>query len=94
MDSVGTVPASLLTYAAALALQPDLIINAGTAGGFQVLHYFLSSHLVEFLCYHPLYDAVNTSVDASNLMLRGLWESDFLRNWVFPRVLHCSWHFV
>lgn len=45
---MGTVPASLLTYAAALALQPDLIINAGTAGGFQVLHYFLSSHLVDF----------------------------------------------
>jgi 5'-methylthioadenosine nucleosidase len=33
---VGTVPSSLLTYAAAVALQPDLIINAGTAGGFQV----------------------------------------------------------
>jgi 5'-methylthioadenosine nucleosidase len=35
VDSVGTVPSSLLTYAAAVALQPDLIINAGTAGGFQ-----------------------------------------------------------
>ncbi|KAG0614754.1 hypothetical protein M758_6G201600 [Ceratodon purpureus] len=35
VDSVGTVPASLLTYAAGVALQPDLIINAGTAGGFQ-----------------------------------------------------------
>lgn len=41
VDSVGTVPNSLLTYAAGAALQPDLIINAGTAGGFQVLHYFL-----------------------------------------------------
>lgn len=35
VDSVGTVPSSLLTYAAAAALRPDLIINAGTAGGFQ-----------------------------------------------------------
>nr|XP_043626728.1 5'-methylthioadenosine/S-adenosylhomocysteine nucleosidase-like [Erigeron canadensis] len=35
VDSVGTVSASLVTYAAIQALQPDLIINAGTAGGFK-----------------------------------------------------------
>lgn len=36
VDSVGTVSASLVTYASILALQPDLVINAGTAGGFKV----------------------------------------------------------
>ncbi|XP_073045709.1 5'-methylthioadenosine nucleosidase-like [Primulina eburnea] len=35
VDSVGTVSASLLTYASVQALQPDIIINAGTAGGFK-----------------------------------------------------------
>ncbi|KAL8188643.1 hypothetical protein R6Q57_029663 [Mikania cordata] len=35
VDSVGTVSASLVTYAAIQALHPDLIINAGTAGGFK-----------------------------------------------------------
>ncbi|KMZ67812.1 5'-methylthioadenosine/S-adenosylhomocysteine nucleosidase [Zostera marina] len=35
VDSVGTVSASLLTYASVQALKPDLIINAGTAGGFK-----------------------------------------------------------
>ncbi|PSS26003.1 5'-methylthioadenosine/S-adenosylhomocysteine nucleosidase [Actinidia chinensis var. chinensis] len=35
VDSVGTVSASLVTYASVQALQPDLIINAGTAGGFK-----------------------------------------------------------
>ncbi|KAK1419306.1 hypothetical protein QVD17_28471 [Tagetes erecta] len=35
VDSVGTVSASLVTYAAVQALKPDLIINAGTAGGFK-----------------------------------------------------------
>ncbi|XP_024367530.1 5'-methylthioadenosine/S-adenosylhomocysteine nucleosidase isoform X2 [Physcomitrium patens] len=35
VDSVGTVPCSLLTYASAVALRPNLLINAGTAGGFQ-----------------------------------------------------------
>ncbi|KAH9606418.1 hypothetical protein KSS87_015061 [Heliosperma pusillum] len=35
VDSVGTISASLVTYASVLALQPDLIINAGTAGGFK-----------------------------------------------------------
>lgn len=36
VDSVGTVSASLVTYASVQALQPDLIINAGTVGGFKV----------------------------------------------------------
>jgi len=36
VDSIGTIPSALATYAAILALQPDLIINAGTAGGFKV----------------------------------------------------------
>ncbi|XP_068639891.1 5'-methylthioadenosine/S-adenosylhomocysteine nucleosidase-like [Aristolochia californica] len=35
VDSVGTISASLITYASILALKPDLIINAGTAGGFK-----------------------------------------------------------
>ncbi|XP_039124604.1 5'-methylthioadenosine/S-adenosylhomocysteine nucleosidase-like [Dioscorea cayenensis subsp. rotundata] len=35
VDSVGTVSASLITYASIQALKPDLIINAGTAGGFR-----------------------------------------------------------
>lgn len=35
VDNVGTVPSSLLTYAAIQALHPDLIINMGTAGGFK-----------------------------------------------------------
>ncbi|KAL5788793.1 hypothetical protein ACOSP7_005742 [Xanthoceras sorbifolium] len=35
VDSVGTISSSLVTYAAIQALKPDLIINAGTAGGFK-----------------------------------------------------------
>ncbi|KAA0049722.1 hypothetical protein IC582_001467 [Cucumis melo] len=35
VDSVGTISASLVTYASIQALHPDLIINAGTAGGFK-----------------------------------------------------------
>jgi hypothetical protein len=36
VDSVGTVCAALTTMAAIQAVQPDLVINAGTAGGFKV----------------------------------------------------------
>ncbi|EOA17229.1 hypothetical protein CARUB_v10005503mg [Capsella rubella] len=36
IDSVGTVPASLITFASIQALQPDIIVNAGTCGGFKV----------------------------------------------------------
>lgn len=35
VDNVGTVPAALSTYLAINQLNPDLIINAGTAGGFK-----------------------------------------------------------
>ncbi|CAM8971786.1 unnamed protein product [Rhodiola kirilowii] len=35
VDSVGTISASLITYASIQAFKPDLIINAGTAGGFK-----------------------------------------------------------
>ncbi|KAJ8631546.1 hypothetical protein MRB53_024869 [Persea americana] len=35
VDCVGTISASLVTYASIQALKPDLIINAGTAGGFK-----------------------------------------------------------
>lgn len=35
VDLIGTVPASLATYVACQAFNPDLIISAGTAGGFK-----------------------------------------------------------
>ncbi|XP_020218764.1 5'-methylthioadenosine/S-adenosylhomocysteine nucleosidase 2 isoform X2 [Cajanus cajan] len=35
VDSIGTIPSALVTYAAIQTLQPDLIINVGTAGGFK-----------------------------------------------------------
>ncbi|XP_043713361.1 5'-methylthioadenosine nucleosidase-like isoform X2 [Telopea speciosissima] len=35
VDNVGTISASLVTYASIQALKPDLIVNAGTCGGFK-----------------------------------------------------------
>jgi len=40
VDSVGTISSALVTYASIQALHPDLIINAGTAGGFKVSTVF------------------------------------------------------
>ncbi|KAK3421043.1 hypothetical protein EUGRSUZ_G01750 [Eucalyptus grandis] len=34
VNNIGTIPAALVTYASIQALKPDLIINAGTAGGY------------------------------------------------------------
>ncbi|CAA0827693.1 5-methylthioadenosine/S-adenosylhomocysteine nucleosidase 1 [Striga hermonthica] len=50
IDNIGTVSASLVTYASIQALHPDLIINAGTAGGFKekgasIGDVFLASHV-------------------------------------------------
>ncbi|KAJ4962369.1 hypothetical protein NE237_022308 [Protea cynaroides] len=35
VDNVGTISGSLVTYASIEALKPDLVINAGTSGGFK-----------------------------------------------------------
>ena len=37
VDSVGTVPAALTAYQICEHLKPDLLINAGTAGGFKAM---------------------------------------------------------
>ena len=49
VDSVGTISSALVTYAAIQSFKPDLIINAGTAGGFKsrgatVGDIFIASH--------------------------------------------------
>ncbi|XP_031393464.1 5'-methylthioadenosine/S-adenosylhomocysteine nucleosidase 1-like isoform X3 [Punica granatum] len=50
VNNVGTISAALVTYASVTELKPDLIINAGTAGGFGskgacVGDVFLVSHI-------------------------------------------------
>ena len=50
-DNVGTVPASLCAYLAIQAFTPDLVISAGTAGGFKsqgasIGDIFLSSNII------------------------------------------------
>ncbi|XP_071690408.1 5'-methylthioadenosine/S-adenosylhomocysteine nucleosidase-like [Rutidosis leptorrhynchoides] len=53
VNSVGTVPASLVTFASIQALKPDLLINAGTAGGFKVRGACISDvFLVSDLAFH------------------------------------------
>ena len=37
VDSVGTVPAALTAYNICASLEPDVLINAGTAGGFKAM---------------------------------------------------------
>ncbi|KAI3738636.1 hypothetical protein L2E82_28682 [Cichorium intybus] len=53
INSVGTVPASLVTYASIQAIKPDLLINAGTAGGFKVKGACIFDvYLVSDLAFH------------------------------------------
>ncbi|KAH1109167.1 hypothetical protein GLYMA_04G006001v4 [Glycine max] len=51
VDSIGTIPSALATYAAVLALQPYLIINAGTAGGFKVATILSQAIVLELLVF-------------------------------------------
>ena len=37
VDIVGTVGGAVTTFAAVQALSPDLVINAGTCGGFRAM---------------------------------------------------------
>ncbi|EEF33136.1 5'-methylthioadenosine/S-adenosylhomocysteine nucleosidase [Ricinus communis] len=53
VDSVGTISASLVTYASIQALQPDLIINAGTSGGFKAKGASIGDvYLVSDVAFH------------------------------------------
>ncbi|EOA17803.1 hypothetical protein CARUB_v10006197mg [Capsella rubella] len=53
VESVGTVPASLVTYASIQAIRPDLIINAGTAGGFKAKGACISDvYVVSSVAFH------------------------------------------
>ncbi|KAL1801781.1 hypothetical protein ACET3Z_030428 [Daucus carota] len=68
VDNVGTVCASLITYASIQALQPDLIINAGTAGGFKAKGACIGDvFLVSEVAFHdrripiPLFDLYGVS---------------------------------
>lgn len=49
---MGTISASLVTYASIQAFRPDLIINAGTAGGFKVCVCLGLQTIFRFHCYN------------------------------------------
>lgn len=57
VDNVGTVPASLSTYLALLAFKPDVVISAGTAGGFKAQVHLgtATGHVVDVIkfCLSP-----------------------------------------
>ncbi|XP_038984848.1 5'-methylthioadenosine/S-adenosylhomocysteine nucleosidase-like isoform X2 [Phoenix dactylifera] len=53
VDSIGTISASLVSYASIQALKPDLIINAGTAGGFKAKGACVADvYLVSNVAFH------------------------------------------
>jgi 5'-methylthioadenosine nucleosidase len=51
VDNVGTVPAALTTFLAINQLSPDLVINAGTAGGFKKKGAAIGD---AFICTHMM----------------------------------------
>ncbi|MBC7385120.1 MAG: hypothetical protein H7301_03030 [Cryobacterium sp.] len=53
-DSIGSVPAGLLAYLGITHLQPDLVLNAGTCGGFHSLHHRISEVFIgtRFVAFH------------------------------------------
>ena len=51
VDNIGTVSAGLMSYLAIQAFKPDVVISAGTAGGFkssgaQIADVFVSSAMI------------------------------------------------
>ena len=86
VDNVATVPAALMTYLAIEKFEPDLVINAGTAGGIagrgcEIGNVYLSSGK---FCFHDrriplpgfdqygmgLYPSCDTSIIAKDLQLK------------------------
>ncbi|KAF2322799.1 hypothetical protein GH714_030923 [Hevea brasiliensis] len=73
VDSIGTVSASVVTYAAIQALQPDLIINAGTAGGFKAKGASIGDvYLVSDVAFHDRRIPIPVSFDLYGV---GLWQA-------------------
>lgn len=52
VDNVGTTPAALTTYLAIKKIDPDIIINAGTAGGFQAKGGRIGDIYISLYCMH------------------------------------------
>eukprot|EP01041_Mallomonas_annulata_P000161 gene161-272_t len=52
VDNVGTTPAALSTYLAIQKTNPDIIINAGTAGGFQAKGGRIGDIYISMYCMH------------------------------------------
>ena len=53
VDNVGTTPAALATYLTVTTLKPDLVITAGTAGGFQRQGGVIGDvYLASGICHH------------------------------------------
>lgn len=52
VDNVGTTPAALSVYLSVQKLRPDLIINAGTAGGFMSKGGKIGDIYVSLFCKH------------------------------------------
>ncbi|CAM8936699.1 unnamed protein product [Rhodiola kirilowii] len=78
VECVGTVPAALVTYASIQALKPDLIINAGTAGGFKARGACIGDvYLISNVAFHdrripiPVFDQYGVgsrpAISTSNL---------------------------
>lgn len=86
VDNVSTVPAALMTYLAIVTFAPDLVVNAGTAGGIagrgcEIGDVYLSSGK---FCFHDrriplpgfdqygmgLYPSYDTSLIAKDLQLK------------------------
>jgi hypothetical protein len=75
VDNVGTVPAAVATYATIDKLKPDLLINAGTSGGFKVRGNRLCPTFRAFCAFYPVEKSVFANHLASNC------------RWIFWRVL-------
>lgn len=79
VDNVGTVPASLSTYLAVLAFKPDIVISAGTSGGFKAQargswgrHEGNITHML--LCVRPPSHSRTLSWTRLRLSIQGLLE--------------------
>lgn len=77
VDLIGTVPASLATYLACQALNPDLIISAGTAGGFKAR-----------VCVSFIQVARHLQLNAAALLM--IIQIQNLQHWTTARMLEGS----
>lgn len=89
VENVGTQPATLAAYEALRLLSPELVINAGTCGGFptravKLVTFILASAFVSLTVVSPW---ATITKPMETVIFSAKWQWTWPENWICPPLL-------